>query len=89
MKAHPAGLLIAGLTAGFLANTASAHHNVDNTVVLGGTLSLSGRYARPAGRYSNAARLYVSQLNERAGSWAIRSFMPPVAMPRCRSSRRP
>jgi branched-chain amino acid transport system substrate-binding protein len=34
---------------------------------MGGTLALSGRYAEPAGRYLNAFKLYVDQLNQRGG----------------------
>ncbi len=49
------------------ARAALAHHNADNVVVFGGTLSLSGRYAEPAGRYFNVFKLYVEQLNERGG----------------------
>lgn len=67
MNKHLAGLLVAGLVTGFLASTAVAHHNVGNVVVLGGTLSLTGRYAEPAGRYLNVTKLYVDQLNERGG----------------------
>ncbi len=47
--------------------TALADHRPGNVVVLGGTLSLSGRYAEPAGRYMNAWKLYVDELNQRGG----------------------
>ena len=60
-------LLIAGLTAVLFAATASADHRPGNVVVMGGTLALSGRYAEPGGRYLNAFKLYVDQLNQRTG----------------------
>lgn len=60
-------LLIAGLTAVLFAATASADHRPGNVVVMGGTLALSGRYAEPGGRYLNAFKLYVDQLNQRGG----------------------
>ena len=34
---------------------------------MGGTLALSGRYAEPAGRYLNARKLYVDELNAHGG----------------------
>jgi len=48
-------------------DTAFADHRPGNVVVLGGTLALSGRYAEPAGRYLNAWKLYVDELNQRGG----------------------
>lgn len=47
--------------------TSLANHRPGNVVVLGGTLSLSGRYMEPSGRYLNAWKLYVEQLNDRGG----------------------
>ncbi len=51
----------------FMVGTALADHRPGNVVVMGGTLSLSGRYAEPGGRYRNTKRLYVDELNERGG----------------------
>ncbi|MFQ5936381.1 MAG: amino acid ABC transporter substrate-binding protein [Acidiferrobacterales bacterium] len=67
MNTHLAGVLVAGLTVGFPVSTAFADHRPGNVVVIGGTTSLSGRYAEPAGRYLNAWKLYVQELNERGG----------------------
>ncbi len=47
--------------------TTLADHRPGNVVVVGGTLALSGRYAEPAGRYLNASKLYVDELNQRGG----------------------
>lgn len=55
------------ITTSLFAGTVLAHHNADNVIVMGGTLSLSGRYAEPSGRYLNVFKLYVEQLNERSG----------------------
>ena len=49
------------------AGTAFADHRPGNIVVMGGTLSLTGRYAEPASRYYNARKLYVNELNARGG----------------------
>ena len=68
MRGHPIGLLLGGLIAVWLfIGTAFADHNADNVVVIGGTLSLSGGYAEPAGRFLNAYKLYVDELNRRGG----------------------
>lgn len=47
--------------------TTLADHRPGNVVVVGGTLALSGRYAEPAGRFLNAWKLYVDELNQRGG----------------------
>lgn len=44
-----------------------AHHRGDNTVVIGGALSITGRFAEPAGRFYNSITMYVDQLNARGG----------------------
>ena len=68
MRRFLKSLIIAVLTAGVLhAGTAFADHRPDNIVVVGGTLSLTGRYAEPASRYYNARKLYVNELNARGG----------------------
>ena len=46
---------------------AFADHRPGNVVVMGGTLSLTGRYAVPAQRYYNARKLHVDELNARGG----------------------
>ncbi len=38
-----------------------------DTVLIGGAISQTGRYAEPAGRMLNSVKLYVRQLNERGG----------------------
>jgi branched-chain amino acid transport system substrate-binding protein len=67
MKKHLKTVLLLALAAVVPAATAFADHRPGNVVVMGGTLALSGRYAEPAGRYLNAFKLYVDQLNERGG----------------------
>ncbi len=64
---HLTRLLVAGTITWVLAGTAFADHRPGNVVVIGGTLALSGRYAEPAGRYLNAWKLYVDELNQRGG----------------------
>jgi branched-chain amino acid transport system substrate-binding protein len=60
--------MIAVLAAAVLyAGTAFADHRPGNLVVMGGTLALTGRLAVPAGRYYNARKLYVDELNARGG----------------------
>jgi len=49
------------------AGTAFADHRPGNLVVMGGTLSLTGRFAEPAGRYYKGRKLYVDELNARGG----------------------
>jgi branched-chain amino acid transport system substrate-binding protein len=46
---------------------AFADHRPGNLLVMGGTLSLTGRYAEPAGRVCNGRKLYVDELNARGG----------------------
>ena len=38
-----------------------------DTVLIGGAISQTGRYSEPAGRMLNSVKLYVRQLNERGG----------------------
>jgi branched-chain amino acid transport system substrate-binding protein len=49
------------------AGTALADHRSGNTVVLGGTLALSGRYAELGERHNRSHSLYVDELNARGG----------------------
>jgi len=68
MRRYLTGTMIAVLTAAVLyAGAAFADYRSDNLVVMGGTLSLTGRYAEPASRYYNARKLYVDELNARGG----------------------
>jgi len=60
--------MIAVLVAAVLyGGTTFAEHRPENLVVMGGTLSFTGRYAEPASRYYNARRLFVDELNKRGG----------------------
>ncbi len=67
MKIYLKAVLCAGLLTAAFAATAFADHRPGNVVVMGGTLALSGRYAEPGGRYLNAKKLYVEELNARGG----------------------
>jgi len=64
---HLTVLLIAALAVALFSATAFADHRPGNVVIMGGTLSLSGRYAEPAGRYLNARKPYVDELNAHGG----------------------
>ncbi len=62
------GMIIATLAAAALyAGTAFADHRPGNLVVMGGTLSLTGRYTKPSRRFYNARKMYVDELNARGG----------------------
>ena len=68
MKRFLTGLTITVLAAAALyGGSALADHRPGNLVVIGGTLSLTGRYAEPARRYYNARKLYIDELNARGG----------------------
>jgi branched-chain amino acid transport system substrate-binding protein len=68
MRRFLKGVMIAVLAVAVLyAGTAFGDHRPANIVVMGGTLSLTGRYAEPASRYYNARKLYVNELNARGG----------------------
>ncbi len=68
MNKHLTGVMIAVLAAPmFFTAPAFADHRPGNVVVMGGTLSLTGRVAVKSGRYVNARKLYVDQLNARGG----------------------
>lgn len=47
--------------------TSLADHRPGNVVVVGGTISMSGRLAVPARRMHNGQKLYVDELNARGG----------------------
>jgi len=68
MKRCLTGVMIAVLAAAVLyIGTAFADHRPGNLVVMGGTLSLTGRYTEPSGRYYNVRKLYVDEVNARGG----------------------
>jgi len=71
MRRFLTGLMIAVLAAAVLyADTTFADQRPGKIVVMGGTLSLTGRFAVPAGRTHNAFKMYVDELNAR-GAQAI------------------
>ena len=68
MNRHLTGVMIAVIAAAMLFTApALADHRPGNVVVMGGTMSLTGRYVVPAKRYVNARKLYVDELNARGG----------------------
>ncbi len=68
MSKHLTAVMVAVFAAaGLFAAPAFAGHRPGNVVVMGGTLSLTGRFAVQAGRYINARKLYVDELNARGG----------------------
>ena len=68
MYKHLTGVMVAVLAAAVVFTTpAFADHRPGNVVVMGGTLSLTGRYAVPAKRFLNAHKLFVDELNARGG----------------------
>ena len=46
---------------------AMASHRGDNTVLIGGAISQTGRYSEPAGRNLNSIKLWVEDVNKRGG----------------------
>ncbi len=48
-----------------ITNMATADHRGDNTVVIGGAISQTGRFAEPAGRNLNSIKLWVKDVNKR------------------------
>jgi branched-chain amino acid transport system substrate-binding protein len=60
------GLLLAGAIL-VLADLALAHHRPDNTVLIGGAISRTGRFAEPAGRQYNAVLMWVDEVNAGGG----------------------
>ncbi len=68
MRRTPASAMIAILAAAVLySGTAFADHRPGNLVVIGGTLSLTGRKAVPGRRVFNGRKLFVDELNARGG----------------------
>ncbi len=50
-----------------MADAAIAGHRGDNTVLIGGAISQTGRYSEPAGRNLNSIKLWVEDVNKRGG----------------------
>ncbi len=68
MDRHLTGVMVAVLAAAvLLAAPAFADHRPGNVVVMGGSWSLTGRYAVIAGHIYNGMKLYVEELNARGG----------------------
>lgn len=69
LRRYSSRYLIAGLalSALLVAGTSLADHRPGNIVVIGGTVSMTGRYVQPARRIHNALKLYVEELNARGG----------------------
>ena len=64
------GVMVVALATAVLAIPAApafADHRPGNVVVMGGTLSLTGRNATKARRYPNVRKLFVDELNTRGG----------------------
>ncbi|MCZ6860808.1 MAG: amino acid ABC transporter substrate-binding protein [Alphaproteobacteria bacterium] len=51
----------------FSSDMAMANHRGDNTVLIGGAISMTGRYSEPAGRNLNSIKLWVEDVNKRGG----------------------
>ncbi len=68
MKRHLTGVMVAVLAAAaHISAPALADHRPGNVVVMGGTLSLTGRYVEPAKHQLSARKLYVEEVNARGG----------------------
>ncbi len=69
MNRHLTGVMAAALavSAALFTTPAFADHRPGNVVVMGGTVSLTGRYVEPAGRIHNGQKLYVEDLNAGRG----------------------
>ncbi len=69
MKKHPIAILSAAMlaTATLYPAPAFADHRPGNVVVIGGTLSLTGRYVEPAGRIHSGRKMFWDELNARGG----------------------
>ena len=68
MSKHLSGVMVAVFAAMLLITApALADHRPGNVVVMGGTLPLTGRVAVKSGRYVNARKLFVDELNARGG----------------------
>ena len=62
------GVMVAAFVAALhITAPALADHRPGNVVVMGGTVSQTGRYVEPAGRQYNGIKLYVDELNARGG----------------------
>ncbi len=60
-------VLMLSVGAMVMADAAMAKHRGDNTVLIGGAISMTGRYSEPAGRNLNSIKLWVEDVNRRGG----------------------
>ncbi len=68
MTRHLTGVMVAVFAAMVLITApAFPDHRPGNVVVMGGTISLTGRYVEAAGRQYNGVKLHVDELNARGG----------------------
>jgi branched-chain amino acid transport system substrate-binding protein len=68
MNRHLTGVMVAALAAASILPTpAFADHRPGNVVVMGGTWSLTGRFALFAGHIHKGRKLYLDELNVRGG----------------------
>jgi branched-chain amino acid transport system substrate-binding protein len=64
---HRLATLALTFVAMVITSTGFAHHRGDDTVLIGGAISQTGRYSEPAGRNLNSIKLWVKHVNERGG----------------------
>ena len=62
-----AAVLMLSVAAMVMTDMAVAKHRGDNTVLIGGAISMTGRYSEPAGRNLNSIKLWVEDVNRRGG----------------------
>ncbi len=69
MKVGIYGLTVLTAAAATMAmsDMAVAKHRGDNTMLIGGAISQTGKYSEPAGRNLNAIKLWVDDVNKRGG----------------------
>jgi branched-chain amino acid transport system substrate-binding protein len=60
-------VLALSFSAMVITNMAVADHRGDNTVLIGGAISQTGRFSEPAGRNLNSIKLWVKDVNKRGG----------------------
>lgn len=64
---HRLATLALTFVAMVITSTGFANHRGDDTVLIGGAISQTGRYSEPAGRNLNSIKLWVKHVNERGG----------------------
>lgn len=60
-------IALLGFATALTAGQALADHRSGNTVLIGGAISRTGRFAEPAGRMYNSVTMWVDQVNKRGG----------------------